>query len=48
MYSNLSLKHQGTSEYSDFIKTQHVINLVILADGLNSRDYFIAVALISV
>lgn len=45
VYPKLSLKHQDTSKYSDFIKIQHVINLVLLADDLNSSDYFMAVAL---
>jgi len=45
MYPKLSLKLQDTIEYSDFIKRQHVTNLVLLADDLNSSDCFIAVFL---
>lgn len=45
MYPKLSLKHQDTTEYSDFIKRQCVTKLVVLADDLNSSDYFIAVFL---
>ena len=43
MYPKLSLKHQDATEYSDFIKRQHVTNPVLLADDLNSSAYFIAV-----
>lgn len=45
MSPKLSLKHQDTTEYSDFIKRQQVTNLVLLADDLNSSDFFIAIVL---